>query len=335
MPAMAARLALLLALCAGAAGHLPQPLLAQGRADLPRIAIVEQGGPVENIAIGGIARWEAFLRELEALGHVEGRTVQIERWSASDQTNEGFARVAQAAVATKPDVIVVPGLRMILAARTATTTIPIVGMGGFPADVNPGRPGGNLTGVQGTAGDLDAKAIQLLQEVLAGVDKLAWLGLPDTWNGPIGIGTQAAAKGLGVALDPYFLDSPLAEPNIRQVMRRMAGDKPRGLIVSPPQALVNFAPLVAQLALEASLPAVALQSEYVEAGLLMMYGTNPIELHRRWAGYVDRILDGAQPGDLPIEQPTEFDLVVNLRTAKALGLTLPPTVMIYATKVIE
>jgi putative ABC transport system substrate-binding protein len=333
MSAIVTRRTLLVALAAGAAYHWSPPLLAQSLQRLPRVAIIEPGGPVENIAIGGVARWDAFLRQLESLGHVEGRTFRIERWSGLVQTDEGAAQLARSVVETMPDVIVVPGLRLIGAARTATARIPIVGMGAFPDDINRGHPGGNVTGVEGV--DIYAKVVQLLQETLLGADELAWLGVPDSWTGQIGLAMRAGANALGISVKPYFLDSSLSEQNIREVMRRMAEEGPRGLLVHPLQALLNFAPLVAQLALEARLPAIALHPSYVEAGLLMTYGPDEIEFHRRWAVYVDRILDGANPGAIPIEQPTEFDLIVNMRTAKALGIALPPTVMISVTKVIE
>jgi putative ABC transport system substrate-binding protein len=337
MPAMVTRRPLLLMLAAVAACHWPHPLLAQAPQRLPRIAIVEPGGPVENIAIGHPS-WDVFLRELEALGHVEGRTILIERWSALDQTNEGRARLAQSVVATRPDIIVMPGRSLIQAARDATTTIPIVGAGYFPPDINLAHPGGNVTGAEGGAGGLgavEAKAMGFLRETLSGVDKLAWIGVPDNWNGPLGLATQAGASALGITLEPYFLDSTLSEQNIREVMRRMAADRPPGLLVSPLQAMLNFAPVIAKLSVEAGLPAIALQTQYVGVGLLMVYVPDLIERDRRWAGYVDRVLDGANPGDLPIEQPTKFDLIVNMRTAKALGITLPPAVMIYVTKLIE
>jgi putative ABC transport system substrate-binding protein len=301
---------------------------------LPRIAIVESGGPVENIAIGRPG-WDTFLRELEALGHVEGRTILIERWSALDASAAGAARLAKSVVETGPDIIVMPGRTLIQAARDATTTIPIIGAGIFPPDINLAHPGGNVTGAAGGAGDREAKILELLQESLSGADKLAWLGTPDSWNGPIGLATQAGANALGIHLEPYFLDSPLSGQNIRAVMRRMADDRPHGLYVSSLAALINFAPLIAELSVEAGLPAIANQTDYVEAGLLMRYGADPIETDRRWAGYVDRVLRGAKPGDLPIEQPTKFSLTVNMRTAKGLGITLPPTIMIYVTKVIE
>jgi putative ABC transport system substrate-binding protein len=322
-------------LAASAVCHWPQPLLAQSPQRLPRIAIVESGGPVENIAIGHPS-WDAFLRELEALGHVEGRTILIERWSALDASAAGAARLAQSVVATKPDIIVIPGRTLIQAARDATTTVPIIGRGLFPPDINLARPGGNVTGASaGAAGDREAKVLELLRESLSGADKLAWLGTPDSWNGPAGLATQAGANALGIHVEPYFLDSPLTEQNIREVMRRMAGDRPPGLYVSPLAAITNFAHVIGELSVEAGLPAIAFQDLYVEAGLLMSYGPDPIELDRRWAGYVDRVLDGARPGDLAIEQATKFDLIVNMRTAKALGITLPPTVMIYVTKLIE
>jgi putative ABC transport system substrate-binding protein len=327
--------ALLVVLAAGVASHWPQPLLAQPTQALPRIAIVEAGGPVENIALGG--KWDVFLRELEALGHVEGLTILIERWSALDQTTEGRARLAQSVVATRPDVIVMPGRTLIQAARDATTTIPIVGQGYFPTDINLAHPGGNVTGVEAGAGafDIDAKAVEFLRETLPGVDKLAWLGPPEGWTSLATQAAQARANALGITLEPYLLDSPLSEQNIREVMRRMAADRPRGLLVQPLAALINFAPVIGRLSVEARLPAIAFHTAYVEAGLLMTYGPNIIELDRRLAGYVDRVLDGARPGDLPIEQPTKFDFVINMRTAKALGLTIPTSILVQATDFLE
>jgi ABC-type uncharacterized transport system substrate-binding protein len=332
---MVTRRSVLVALAVGAACQWPRPLLAQSSQRLPRIAIVEAGGVVENIAIGGT--WDVFLRELEALGHVEGRTILIERWSSLDQTNEGRARLAQSIVATRPDIIVMPGRSLIQAARDATTTIPIVGGGNFPTDINLAQPGGNVTGADGGAGlgVTDVKAMEFLRETLSRIDKLAWLGVPDSWNGPAGLATQAGANALGITLEPYFLDSALSEQNIRAVMRRMADDRPPGLFVSSLAAITNFAMVIGKLSVEARLPAIASHIEYAEAGLLMVYGANQSELDRRWARYVDSVLDGAKPGDLPIEQVTKFDFVVNMRTANALGITLPPTVMIYVTKVIE
>jgi putative ABC transport system substrate-binding protein len=301
-----------------------------------RAALVAQSGDVAAMTEDGEARWAALLKELRALGKIEGENIVIERWAATDQSNEGFAQLARTVAETEPNVIVAQGLRLISAFREATTTIPIVGIGTFPADIDLAHPGGNITGQNATSGvELHIKHLQLLQYAVPTAMQVGWIGPRDTWDGAIGVATQDAAANLGLPLIPYFVDTPISDDTIAKAIVDMPPGEVDALIVSPSTAMIPYHRLVAERVLAVGLPAVAQAREYAEAGLMMAYGANPADVFRRGGAYVDRILDGADPADMAIEVPTEFDLIVNLRTAEALGIVVPPEIMAFATEFIE
>jgi putative ABC transport system substrate-binding protein len=292
------------------------------------------------LALSGAAQGsrnaDAFLNGLRELGYVEGRNLVVE-WRHADGNPEGLHRLAAELVQLNVDIIVAAPSSAIAAARKATATIPIVMAtagdpigGGFVKSL--ARPGGNVTGLSTLGGDTGAKQVDLLLAVLPRLSRVAVLDNTSTTYRTTSKSAQAAAQKAAVRTLVLAASTP---QELEYAFATMAREKAEALIVGT----ATFSPLqqrqIAELALKHRLPSVFGSREYVEAGGLMSFGTKFSELYRRSATYVDKILKGAKPGDLPVEQPVNLELVVNLRTARALDLTIPQSLLLRADDVIN
>jgi len=284
---------------------------------------------------------EAFRQGLRDLGYIEGRNVVIEYRDAEGKP-ERLPALAAELVTLKVDVILVGGgTRVTLAAMQATTTIPIVFTSvGDPVTsglvTNLARPGGNVTGLSGLGPELVGKNLELLKQALPGVDRVAVLRVPDALgertDKDMLTGAEVAARALGVRLQ--FVEARSAD-EFAKAFSDMSSARAAALTVLPSNRFLRERRRLVDLAAKNRLPAVYTSREFVDAGGLMSYGASPTDSSRRAASYVDKILKGAKPGDLPVEQPTKFELVINLKTAKALGLTIPPSVLRRADQIIQ
>jgi putative ABC transport system substrate-binding protein len=318
-------------LLGGAAAAWPLGVRAQQAGKLPTIGYLGSATPATQ------GQWvAAFVQRLRELGWIEGRTIAIEyRWA--EGRTERAAEIAAELVRRKVDVIVTSGTAVVVAAMQATSVIPIV----FAAAGDPvgtgliaslARPGGNVTGLSNQELDLAGKRLELLREIVPGLGRLALLG---NVGNPVVVldmrEAQAAARTLG--LEVTTLEIRRGE-DIVPAFEALNGHEEALYVVF--DALVNTHRIrINTLALAARLPTMHGIRDYVEAGGLMSYGTNFPDLFRRAADYVDKILRGAKPADLPVEQPTKFDLVINLTTAKALHLKIPESFLLRADEVIE
>jgi len=278
-----------------------------------------------------------FLDALHALGYVDGRNLRIEYRFASDQEQRLPALAAELAQANV-DVIVTAATPAVSAAMGATTTIPIVMQSaadpvgsGFVKDL--GRPGGNLTGMTILSSELTAKRLQLMQELVPRTRRVALLAFDNQFATPLLVAaTRAGTKQLGLDLTVRLIagddDLPRAFATFEQ-----AGA--HALLVQTSPFAASRRKRLAELAAQHRLPAMYESYAYVESGGLLAYGPDATEVFRRSASFVDKILKGARAGDLPIEQPTKFELSVNLRAAKALGLAIPPSLLVRANQVIS
>ena len=283
------------------------------------------------------ARAEAFAQGLQAAGWVDGRNVRIDyRWAAGDP--ERARRYAAELVRLKPDVILVNTALALLPLKRETSTIPLVFTliydpvgSGFVTNL--AHPGGNITGFTLGEFSLGGKMLQVLKEVAPQVSRVAVIRNP---NQPPNVAMwraiEAVAPSLGVRLTAGDVrDATEIEP----VIKAFAGGSNGGLVVLPSPITETHREQVAALAAQYRLPAVYGFRSFVRSGGLVSYGINTVEPFRRAALYVDRILKGAKPGDLPVQQPDKFELVINLKTAKALGLTIPPSLLGRADEVIQ
>jgi putative ABC transport system substrate-binding protein len=308
------------------------PLVARAQpAKLPTIGLLGAGTASVQV------QWTAaFVQRLRELDWIEGRTLAIEhRWA--EGSKERAAEIAAEFVRLKVDIIVTSATAITLAAKQATAVIPIVFAtasdplgAGLVASLS--RPGGNVTGLSIQSTDLTGKRLELLREVVPGFHRVAILGNDGSPNLALEMGeAQTAARMLG--LDVATLPIRRAE-DIGPAIESLKGHAQALYVVSDPLVATNWI-RINTLALGLRLPTMHGFREYVAAGGLMSYGANFPDLWRRSANYVDKILRGANPADLPVEQPTKFDLVINLITAKALGLTISPTLLARADEVIE
>jgi putative ABC transport system substrate-binding protein len=315
----------------GAAVIWPFATRAQQVAKLPTIGFLGQLTP------SAMSKWTAaFVQRLRELGWVEGRTVAIEyRWA--EGRSERFAEVAAELVRLKVDVIVTGGTAAVMAAKQATSVIPIVfATAGDPVGAglvaSLARPGGNVTGLSNQSADLPSKRLELLREIVPGLRRLAVMA---NIGSPIGVLEMAEVERAA-----HVLGFEVARLEIRQAgeiapaIEPLKGRADALYVVT--EALVNTNRIqINTLALGAGLLTVHGEKGYVEAGGLVSYGPSFPDLYLRAAMYVDKILKGAKPADLPVEQPTQFELVINLKTAKSLGLDIPPTLLARADEVIE
>src|SRR5215472_12911279 len=278
-----------------------------------------------------------FLEGMRALGYVEGQNFVLEyRWA--EGRYERLPDLAAELVRLKVDVLMVSTTPAALAAKQATTTIPIM-MVGVADPVGSGlvaslaRPGGNVTGLPSLSPELAGKQLEFLKAVRPTVSRVAILWNPaNPVHALIVRAADVAAQALGVQLHPVEVRGPEA---FDSAFAAMTSAHAGALFVVPDRIFRQHRRRLAELAAMSRLPTMYYVREYVEAGGLMSYGTNARDIYRRAATYVDKILKGTKPADLPVEQPMKFELVINLKTAEALGLTIPPTLLFQADEVIR
>jgi putative ABC transport system substrate-binding protein len=318
-----------IALLGGAAVAWPLPLGAQ-QARLPTVGFLGTGTPSSH------RLWYvAFAQRMRELGWIDGRTVAIEvRWG--EGRDERFAEIAAEFVRLKPDVIVTAGTA-VPALKQATSIIPIV----FAVATDPigsglvaslARPGGNVTGLPQQRTDTAGKRLELLREVVPGLNRLAIMANVSNPGTALEMDeVQAIANKLGLEVTRFEIRRAEDIAPAFAALR----DRAQTLYFCTDALSATNRVRISTLAAAARLPTMFGTREYVEAGGLMSYGPNFADLYRRTADFVDKILRGAKPGDLPVEQPTKFDLVINLTTAKALGLKIPEAFLLRADEVIE
>jgi putative ABC transport system substrate-binding protein len=309
----------------------------------PLAARAQQARKVPTIGFLGAATpsatspWTApFVRRLRELGWIEGRTVAIEyRWAQGRA--ERFAGIAEELVALKVDVIITHSTEPVIAAKQATSAIPIVfANAGDPVGAglvaSLARPGGNITGLSIQGPDTVGKRLELLREVAPDIRRLAVLANIGNPAVVLEMGeVRAAARALGLEVVP--LEIRRAD-DIARAFEALKGQGAALYVVPDPLIFINRI-RINTLALAARMPTLYGLRDFVEGGGLMSYGANFPDLWRRAGDFVDKILRGAKPGDIPVEQPTKFDLVINLTTARALGIEIPPTLLARADEVIE
>jgi putative tryptophan/tyrosine transport system substrate-binding protein len=305
---------------------------AQQPTRVPRIGFLVGGSPS-----GNAGRIEAFRQGVRELGYIEGKNVVIEVRYA-DGKEDRLPVLAAELVGLNVDVIVTSGPQATRSAKEATATIPIVMAfdsdpvgNGFVASL--ARPGGNITGLSALSPELSGKQLELLKEIIPKLSRVAVLGNSNEPANPKTLREiELAAKAFGVQIQPLDVLGPKdIEPAFRAATKRGAN----ALLALASPVLSDHRTQIVDLALKSRLPAIYYRPEFVQAGGLMSYATSFTDLSHRAATYVAKILKGAKPADLPVEQPTKFEFVINLKAAKQIGLTIPPNVLARADKVIK
>ena len=307
------------------------PVVARGQQTVKSVGFMSGG------ASSAFSTWvAALIQRLRELGWIEGRNIAIEyRWAEGQL--ERLAGFAAEFVRQKVDIIVAEGTVGVIAAKQATATIPIV----FPIAGDPvgnklvaslGRPGANVTGLSIQATDLAPKQLELFRDIVPGLTRLAIMVNTGSPNAVLEGGeVQETARALGLEAKVVEIRRP---EDIAPAFEALKG-RADALYVAPDPIVVSNQVGINTMALGLRLPTMYAYRDYVESGGLVSYGPNVFDMFRRSADLVDKILRGAKPADIPVEQPTKFDLVINLKTAKALGLTVPPTLLARADEVIE
>ena len=326
-------------LLGSAAVAWPLAAHAQRPATQNRIAIFHPAIPTTHLTeTGGGSAWRAFFAELRRLGYVEGENLIIERYSAEGH-HERYANLAREIVTRNPDLIVTGTNPVVVAVTAATSTIPVVAfmLDPLKAGLVPSlaRPGGNLTGITLDPGsEIWEKRLQMLKEAIPSTAKAAFLGMRGGWENSSEQVLRDAGGRLGISL-VWMLPEKGTPSEIERVFAAMEEQRPDAVLVSGEGDLYAHRKLIVELAEKNRLPVMCPYRDYVEAGGLMAYAVDLAELLRRMADNVHQILKGAKPRDIPIYQPTKFELLINLKTAKALGLTLPPALLARAAAIIE
>ncbi len=320
---------------------VPLPTEAQQAGKVYRIGWLGVGGPgsLRRFKLKPSPQHIAFRQRLGELGYVEGQNLVIERRWAEGKLGR-LPDLAAELVRLKVDVIVTssapPAIR---AAQQTTRTVPIVMVG---ADVDPveagfvvslARPGGNITGLTNFASRLHPKRLELLKEAFPRISRVAIL-----WSPAVRDQRMKEVETIGQALGIQIrsvVPTGHALSDLESVFSTISRERPDGLLVVTSGLTIRYRARIAEFAIKKRLLTMYTRSRFVKAGGLMSYGTNRPDLYRRAATYVDKILKGAKPADLPVERPTKFELVINLKTAKQIGVTIPPTLLLQATKVIK
>ena len=305
---------------------------AQQQAKIAKIGILEVRSPSDP---GRGA--ESFRREFSALGYVEGKNIAFEHRFA-DSKRDRLPALAEELVRLKVDVLVVFDNSAALAAKNSTRTLPIVFAAGVSDPVAAGlvdslaRPGGNITGLTNIAAVLAGKRLELLKETVPKLSRVAVLWNPQGANAPQWKESQLAARELGLQLHSMEVSSA---SKFESGFKEAANEHSAALSVTQNSLFVSNQKQIANLAAKHGLPAIYPRVDYVVSGGLMSYGADESQSYRRLAIFVDKILKGTKPADIPVEQPTKFELIINLKAAKQIGLTIPPNVLARADRVIK
>ena len=328
-----------MALLGSAVTAWPQAAPAQEAGRVYRVGLVFTTAPLPEM-VGPdpiIPGARAIIHGLRDLGYIEGRNLVLERRSAEGRF-ERIPAIAAELVDLRLDAIILGGgNELALEFKRATSTVPIV-MTGSDKPVESGivaslaRPGGNITGfVRSVDSELEAKRLQLLKEAVPTATRVAFLGVKSAWEGPEGTSLRAASKPLGVTL----VHAEHTPTDYADAFAQISRERPDALFVGRGTTGNAHRLIVADFAVRSRIPGIFPTREYVDAGGLMSYGENFVDRYRRATGYVHKILTGAKPADLPVQQPIKFEMVLNLKTAKVLGLTMPPVTLAQADELIE
>jgi putative tryptophan/tyrosine transport system substrate-binding protein len=311
------------------------PAEAQQPKKVPRIGYLSN-----TDRAGESTRSEAIRRALRELRYIEGQNIAIEYRYAEGKPDRAPELAAELAHLKVDIIVVAGGRRIILAAKNATKTIPIVmvGVGVDPVEAglveSLARPGGNVTGITNLTGELGGKRLELLKEAVPKLARVAVLYDPASSGGVLEVKEllPVAARALGLTLQPWEVR---AADGFDRVLAAMGRQRPDGLYALGSPLINTNRKRIVGFALKNRLPSMYISREDVEVGGLMSYGADEADSYRRVAYFVDRILKGAKPADLPVEQPTKFELVINLKTAKQIGVTIPPDVLARANRLIK
>lgn len=323
----------------GSAAAFPLAVQAQQRPFKRRIAIFHPAIPTALLTeTGGGSAWQAFFSQLRRLGYSEGENLIIERYSA-DGHHDRYVEIARQIVDSSPDLIVTGTNRVVEVFKASTTKIPLVAFMLDPIEArlvsNLSRPGGNLTGITLDAGiEIWGKRLEILKEAIPGAARVAFLGMREGWEGSSGVFMREVAARLGVSLASVLPQQGIPS-EIERTFANMQQQKPDALLASGEGDLYAHRQLIVELTQNYRIPAMFPYRDNVDAGGLMAYTVDLAELLKHLADDVHQVLNGAKPGDIPIYQPTRFDLMINLKTAKAFGLILPESLLARATEVIE
>ncbi|MBW7962886.1 ABC transporter substrate-binding protein [Bradyrhizobium sp. BR 10261] len=315
-----------------------RPAPAQQR-NIPRIALFHPAIPTTLLTeTGGGTAWRAFFGELRRLGYVEGQSLIIKRYSAEGH-HERYSEIAQEIVGSNPDLIVTGTNPVVLAFKALPTRTPVVAFMIDPMKAglveSLARPGGNLTGITLDPGiELWGKRLELLKEAVPGVTRIAFLGMREGWEGSFGQAMRDVAGQLGISLIS-MIPSAGTTSEINRVFAEMAEQRPDGVLITGEGDLYANRQLIAELAQKHRMPTMCPYRDYVDAGGLMAYTVDLAELLRHMARDVQQILTGTRPADIPIYQPTKFELLINQKTATMLGLSLPANLLSRADEIID
>jgi putative tryptophan/tyrosine transport system substrate-binding protein len=323
----------------GGVAAWPLAARAQQPAKMPRIAFVISAGKVSTINVSGGPGNRAFFEELSRLGYIEGQNLGVERYSGEGRT-ERYPELARDVVNTHPDLILTVGGRLSLDFKMATTTIPIVTMVidpialGLVASI--ARPGGNITGITFSGGlDIIGKRMGLLVEAMPKLSTIGYLASRPFWEDARGAAAREAAKRARITLSPAVLGTAFSEAEYQPIFASLEQDRADALMVSDEPEHVTYRALIVKLAAKGRIPTIYPLREFVEVGGLMAYSVDTADIFHRFASLIDKILKGANPGDIPFYQPTKYELSINLKTAKALDLEMPAMLLGRADEVIE
>lgn len=305
---------------------------AQQAKKVPRIGVLVPGHPPTRPSL------EGFRQGLRDLGYVEGKNINLElRWDEGKA--ERWPELAADLVRLKPDVILAGNMGASLGAKEATKTIPIVmgAVGGDPVDAGLvssfARPGGNITGLTFRGAELSPKRLELLKETITSLSRVAVLwNLPSQRDETELKDIKATAQSLALKLQALEVRS---QEDLESAFRAASRERAGAVLISQGAFFGTYRARIAELGLKNRLPTISGEAEFAEAGGLMFYGQSIPDTWRRAAYYVDKVLKGTKPADLPVERPTKFELVINLKTAKQIGLTIPQSVLYRADKVIK
>jgi ABC-type uncharacterized transport system substrate-binding protein len=329
-----------ISLLGGAAAAWPLAAAAQQSANSKRLAIFSPSEPSADLHEHSESKkYRAFFAELRRLGWIEGHNLKVESYGR-EQNTSGPEDMATDIVRSNPDVIHVVGPGAVIF-KKLTSRIPIVVITGDPVKSgiaeSLAHPGGNFTGASIDAGlSIHGKRIALLREIIPTMSKLGCLALRLSWYGPVsGPAIRAAAEATGLPLAVSLVEFGASEADYRAAIESISRDGANAVMVVDSPETHQKSLLIARLVGEAKLPAIFTHVEPVEAGGLMAYSFDLIEVHKRAANNIDAIFRGAKPGDIPFYQVTRFELSINLKTAKQLGLSVPPGLVAIADKVIE